>query len=99
MEIGCKPVVCSITGTAMTRPAVESKAPLRPLGGRGRGPGASAHGKVRWATPQTATSALLTLPSPPGRQGEREKKRQSSIFPGQPCAFAGTTVLLGRIKP
>jgi hypothetical protein len=47
-----------------------TRAPLRPSGGRGRGPRS---GKVRWVAPQTGSSAPLTLPSPPGQRGERGK--------------------------
>jgi hypothetical protein len=57
------------------RHGVRGKAPLRPSGGRGRGPGATAPGKVRWAAPQTSVTAPLTLPSPPGRRGERGEER------------------------
>src|SRR4051794_40530510 len=50
--------------------------PLSALqGGRGRGLGATTPGKVRWAAPQIRPSAPLTLPSPPGRRGERRVKR------------------------
>jgi len=45
-----------------------ARAPLRPSGGRGRGPRS---GRVRWTVPRTGSSAPLTLPSPPGRRGER----------------------------
>ena len=51
-------------------PGSESRAPLRPSGGRGRGPRS---GRVRWVAPRTGTSAPLTLPSPPARRGERLK--------------------------
>ena len=73
-----------------------ARAPLRPSGGRGRGPRS---GRVRWAMPRTGSSTPLTLPSPPGRRGERISKRRlreislasfrkdsARIFPGQPCA-------------
>src|SRR5271168_2573549 len=51
-------------------PQAFPKAPLRPSGGRGRDPTRRVGG-VRWAAPQIASSAPLTLPSPPGRRGER----------------------------
>jgi TolB-like protein/tetratricopeptide (TPR) repeat protein len=63
----------------------ESRAPLRPSGGRGRGPGAQATGRVRWAAPRTGTSASLTPPSPPGRRGERVKSASfEPNFAGKP---------------
>jgi precorrin-8X/cobalt-precorrin-8 methylmutase len=63
-------------------PSIESakeKAPLRPSGGRGRGPSRSDR-RVRWASPQTgplqtSPAAPLTQPSPPGRRGERIETR------------------------
>ena len=45
-------------------PRPVSRAPLRPSGGRGRGPRS---GRVRWAAPRTGTSDPLIPPSPPGR--------------------------------
>jgi hypothetical protein len=54
-------------------------APLRPSGGRGRGPSRSG-GRVRWAVSRTGWSATLTLPSPPGRRGERISKRRCGKF-------------------
>jgi len=42
------------------------RAPLRPSGGRGRGPRS---GRVRWAAPGNGPSAPLTLPSPPASGG------------------------------
>ena len=56
--------------------------PSPPVGGRGRGPARVSlrptdlirgDGRVRRAAPRTGTSAPLTLPSPPGRRGERVK--------------------------
>ena len=76
------------------RPAQPDRrnSPSPPLGGRGRGPRS---GKVRWAARRTGTSAPLTLPSPPGRRGERENhsrfepnfagKPREKAFPRQPC--------------
>src|SRR5437879_1250795 len=43
-------------------------APLRPSGGRGRGLSRS-DGRVRWATPQTGSSALSAYPLPPAGAG------------------------------
>ena len=71
-------------------PLPRRKAPLRPLGGRGRGPGAPAPGRVRRAPPQTEPSAPLTLPSAPGRRGERGAKRNRRT---QLC-IGGAAVLL-----
>jgi adenylate cyclase len=60
----------------------ESRAPLRPSGGRGRGPRS---GRVRWAAPRTGTSAPLTQPSPPGQRGERVKSASfEPNFGGKP---------------
>jgi hypothetical protein len=68
---------CSIGSFSAVGFRVEEKRPSPPFrgpsGGRGRGPGAKAPGRVRWATPLTASSAPLTLPSPPGQRGERVK--------------------------
>src|SRR5947207_10380443 len=46
------------------------KAPLRPSGGRGRGPVAEATGRVRWAAPRPASDTLLTPTLSPA-SGER----------------------------
>ena len=54
-------------------PQSATKAPLRPSGGRGRGP-ARSDGRVRWAMPRTGSSTALTLPSPPDQRGDREPK-------------------------
>jgi TolB-like protein/class 3 adenylate cyclase len=63
-------------------PRPESKAPLRPSGGRGRGPRS---GRVRWAVLRTGTSAPLTQPSPPGQRGERVKSASFELnFAGKP---------------
>jgi hypothetical protein len=61
---------------------------------RGRGPGAIAPGRVRWVAPQTASSAPLTLPSPPGRRGERDRKpalrvTRFAVPPRDTCTGAG----------
>src|SRR5208282_6425870 len=61
-------------------------APLRPSGGRGREPSRS-DGRVRWAMPRTDASAPLTLPSPPGRRGERVKLLRGVGTPS--ASFAG----------
>jgi adenylate cyclase len=45
----------------------ESRAPLRPSGGRGRGPRS---GRVRWAAPRTGLSAPSPCPLPPAGGGE-----------------------------
>src|SRR5260370_42626588 len=48
-----------------------AKSPLRPPGGRGRGPRS---GRVRCMALLTGLTAPLTQPSRPGRRGERVKK-------------------------
>jgi precorrin isomerase len=60
----------SLPHKAAARLAFEEKVPLRPLGGRGRGPSRS-DGRVRWVSPRVPSLAPLTLPSPPGQRGER----------------------------
>ncbi len=50
--------------------APATRTPLRPSGGRGRG---RRSGRVRWVKSPHSSLAPLTLPSPPGRRGERVK--------------------------
>src|SRR5437660_6245230 len=88
-----------IEGPLPDPPRPESRAPLRPSGGRGRGPWrigdappdrrtlarAERGGRVRWAAPRAGTSAPLTLPSPPGQRGERVKSASfEPNFAGKP---------------
>jgi hypothetical protein len=72
-------------GSRQPKLCPRTRAPLRPSGGRGRGPTPTGPrdaraedrlrvGRVRWAAPQTGSSVPLTLPSPPGRRGETVKR-------------------------
>jgi len=71
-------------------------APLRPSGGRGRGPGASAPGRVRWVASQTTSDrppSPFPLPLAGGGRGLIWRRDKPSSFRGQPCEEAGTQEL------
>src|SRR6516165_5319332 len=68
------PITATRRGARVIRLNTRETAPLRPSGGRGRGPTRRV-GRVRWPELRTGPPAPLTLPSPPGRRGERVKLR------------------------
>ena len=82
---GCPGNLCRLRACGPAEPRAAASpstaAPLRPPGGRGRGPSRVSlrptdsirgDGRVRW---ELGSSAPLTLPSPPSQRGEREKER------------------------
>jgi general secretion pathway protein K len=86
ISFGCSIAAPATESTQVGGTAFEERAPLRPSGGRGRGPSRS-DGRVRWAAPRECSSAPLTLPSPPGRRGERGEERViGSKFRGKSAA-------------
>src|SRR5712671_2241550 len=68
---------CSASTRISSQPC-KCESPSPPFRGEREGPAR----RVRWAVPRAGSSAPLTLPSPPGRRGERVSR----------CRFAGHCV-------
>src|SRR5690348_15853566 len=78
-----KPLTPAFTPSAVT--ARRQKPLCALLGGRGRGPGATASGKVRWAGPQTVRQPPSLCPLPPAGGGRGLKSGSLRAISRRKC--------------